>query len=222
MLDAGPVVPAAIEQNPLARGGQLGHVALEIPLRLLALRRNAEGADTGDPGVEGLGDPLDNSAFAGGVSALEEADDLQPARPDPLLQLHELDLQANQFRLVELGVQLGPTLLDQVAGRGIEGVGVGDLPRFAPFRRGVGGLSFATFRCRGFRTAGGVLLRGGRRNGDRVRLRLVGRGGRLGGRRLRIRFCRSILAGRIAERGSLAAMTVVLCFRHVSLLGRAR
>ncbi len=36
-LDAGAVVPAAVEQHDLAGGGQVRHVALEVPLRALAL-----------------------------------------------------------------------------------------------------------------------------------------------------------------------------------------
>jgi hypothetical protein len=47
VLDAGAVVPAAVEQDPLAGGRELGHVALEIPLRLLALGGDAEGARCG-------------------------------------------------------------------------------------------------------------------------------------------------------------------------------
>ena len=42
-LHAGAVVPTAVEQHHLARRGQLRHVALEVPLRLLALGRRAQG-----------------------------------------------------------------------------------------------------------------------------------------------------------------------------------
>ena len=42
-LDAGAVVPAAVEHHHLAGGGQVRDVALEVPLRLLDLGRRAEG-----------------------------------------------------------------------------------------------------------------------------------------------------------------------------------
>jgi hypothetical protein len=45
-LDAGAVVPGAVEQHDLAAGGQVRHVALEVPLGLLALGRLAGSATT--------------------------------------------------------------------------------------------------------------------------------------------------------------------------------
>src|SRR5205823_3206626 len=39
-LDAGPVVPAAIEDDDLTRGREVPDVALHVHLRLLALRRS--------------------------------------------------------------------------------------------------------------------------------------------------------------------------------------
>ena len=47
-LDAGPVVPTAVEQDHLAGGRQMDDVALEIPLGLLALGRRGEGDDPAD------------------------------------------------------------------------------------------------------------------------------------------------------------------------------
>ena len=47
-LDPGPVVPAAVEQDDLAPGGELGHVALEVPLRRLPLGRGRQGHDPGE------------------------------------------------------------------------------------------------------------------------------------------------------------------------------
>ena len=46
--------------------------------------------------------PLDNTALAGGVTALEDNDDLQAFVFDPLLKLYELQLQLEQLLLVYL------------------------------------------------------------------------------------------------------------------------
>ena len=74
--------------------GRCGNVALEVPLRLLALCRRAQGHDAADARIERLGDALDGAALAGGVAALEEHHDAQAFVANPLLQLDQLDLQA--------------------------------------------------------------------------------------------------------------------------------
>src|SRR5438128_361720 len=71
-LDAGAVVPAAVEQHDLAAGRQMRHIALEIPLRALALARRRKCCDPADARIEALGDALDDAAFAGGIAALEQ------------------------------------------------------------------------------------------------------------------------------------------------------
>ena len=104
-LDAGAVVPAAVEDHDLAGGGQVFDVALEVPLGALAFgglgqRHHAAGAR-----VEALGDALDRAALAGGVAPLEDDDHPQALLLDPGLQLHQLDLQPGQLRLVGLLVE---------------------------------------------------------------------------------------------------------------------
>ena len=99
-LDAGPVVPAAVEERDLAGGRQVLDVALEVPLRALAVRRHREGDDPGHPRVEELGDPLDGAALAGRVAALEDDRDPGARRADPLLHQHELGLESLQLGLV--------------------------------------------------------------------------------------------------------------------------
>ena len=69
------------------------HVALEVPLGLLALRGDAEGDDARDAGVERGGDRLDRAALARGVAALEHDDVPQAVGLAPVLQLQQLDLQ---------------------------------------------------------------------------------------------------------------------------------
>jgi len=48
VLHAGAVVPAAVEQHHLPAAGSCVHVALEIPLRLLAVARRAQGHHAAD------------------------------------------------------------------------------------------------------------------------------------------------------------------------------
>ena len=92
-LDAGAVVPGAVEQDDLAGGGQVGDVALEVPLRALALGRGGQGGDPPAARARALGDALDHAALAGGVAALEEDDDLEALGLHVLLQEDELALQ---------------------------------------------------------------------------------------------------------------------------------
>ncbi len=106
VLDAGPVVPAPVEDRDLARGRQLGDVALEVPLAALALGRRGQSDDPRHARVEVLGDPLDHAALACGVAALEDDDEPLALRPHPLLQLHELRLEALELALVELARDL--------------------------------------------------------------------------------------------------------------------
>ena len=60
MLHPRPVVPTAVEEDNLTRRGEMRHVALKVPLRLLALGRGAQGHHAGNAGIEAFGDPLDH------------------------------------------------------------------------------------------------------------------------------------------------------------------
>ena len=125
-LDAGAVVPGPVEQDHLAPAGQVGDVALEVPLPLLALGGRRQRDDPGGAGVERLGDPLDRPALAGGVAALEDHDDPQAPRADVLLLLDQLDLQPGQLLLVVRGVDPAgrrPPLLEQRRGPSRSGHG---------------------------------------------------------------------------------------------------
>jgi hypothetical protein len=77
-------------------------VALEIPLRPLAFGGGRKGDDACEAGVQGLHDPLDRAALARRVAPLEDDDDLQATRLDPLLPLDQLDVEALKLRLVLL------------------------------------------------------------------------------------------------------------------------
>jgi hypothetical protein len=100
---AGPVVPAAVEEHDLAGGRQMGHVALEVHLRLLALGRRGEGHDAEDAWADPFGDALDDPALAGRVAPFEHYTDLGAAGLDPLLHLDQLDLELFHLLLELLG-----------------------------------------------------------------------------------------------------------------------
>ena len=112
-LDAGAVVPAAVEQHDFAAGRQMRDVALEIPLRALALARRRQRRDATDPRIEPLGDALDDAALAGGIPALENHHHLELVVLHPALQFHQFALQAEQLLEIDLPVD---ALLDGVAG----------------------------------------------------------------------------------------------------------
>ena len=75
-------------------------VALEVPLRALALGRRRQGDDAGDAWVQVLRNPLDRAALAGGVTPFEDHDEAHPVRPYPLLDLDQLLLQPEQLPFV--------------------------------------------------------------------------------------------------------------------------
>ena len=104
-LDAGAVVPAAVEQDDFAAGRQMRDIALEIPLRALALVRRRQRRDPADARIETLGDPLDDPAFAGGVAPLEDHDDLELLVQDPVLQLDQLALQAKKLLEIDASIE---------------------------------------------------------------------------------------------------------------------
>ena len=84
--------------------GKCADIALEIPLRALALGRRRQRHHPADARVEPLGDALDDAALAGGVAALEQHHHLQLLVHHPVLQLHQFPLQPQQFLEVETAV----------------------------------------------------------------------------------------------------------------------
>ncbi len=99
-LDARPVVPGAVEQDDLPGGGKVLHVALEVPLRRLALARLVEGDHRGAARVQVLHEPLDRAALPGGVAPLEQDDQPLATLLHPVLQLEQLDLQSSLLTVV--------------------------------------------------------------------------------------------------------------------------
>src|SRR2546426_1475134 len=99
-FDAGPVVPAAIEQNDLARRWQVTGKALEVPLRLLAVARLAKGHDAHFTRAEVLGDAFDRPVLAGGVPAFEYCQHSESCSDHLAVQLDQLYLQTPQLARV--------------------------------------------------------------------------------------------------------------------------
>ena len=100
MLDARPVVPTSVEQDQLAGCRETHYVALEVSLSFFALRWRSQCDYAAHARVQSLCDALDGAALGGGISALKKDHDLKAFVADPLLQLHQFDLQAAQFLVV--------------------------------------------------------------------------------------------------------------------------
>ena len=140
-LDAGAVVPGAVEEDDLARRRQVLDIALEIPLRAFALGRLFQRDDARAARVEVLHEALDRAALAGGVAALEQHDDLLAGLLDPVLRLQKLGLQRQHALEIGLLVDLGAVGivagLESAADRvGVAaGVGLGEARLFGLPRR---------------------------------------------------------------------------------------
>jgi hypothetical protein len=116
-LDARAVVPAAVEDHDLAGRGQVRQVALGVHLRLLAVGGRRQGDHAEDPRAHALRDRLDRSALPGAVAALEDDARLDALVDDPLLELHELDVQTLELLVVRLAVELLGLLRLDLLGR---------------------------------------------------------------------------------------------------------
>ena len=84
-LDAGAVVPGAVEQHDLAFGGQLSDIALVIPLSAFTIGGRRQRGDARDPRIEVFSDPFDGAALACPVTTLENHDDTNALGSHPLL-----------------------------------------------------------------------------------------------------------------------------------------
>ena len=92
-LNAGAIVPTAIEDNDLAAGWKLFDVTLNIHLAPLPLGGRRQSHDTENARADPLGERFDRAALTGGVSPFERDDDLQAFMLDPILQAAKLDLK---------------------------------------------------------------------------------------------------------------------------------
>jgi hypothetical protein len=92
--------PAAVEQDDLARGGQVLDVPLEVPVGAFAFGRLGQRHDPFHAGVEVFGDPRDGAALSCRVAALEDHDEPGALGSYPLLEFDQLPLEPQQFPLV--------------------------------------------------------------------------------------------------------------------------
>src|SRR5678815_388216 len=94
VLDAGAVVPAAVEDDDLAACGEVRQVALQVHLRLFAFGRSGKRHDTKHARTDTLADRSNRPALACAVATLENNDDAQALVFDPGLELAQLSLEA--------------------------------------------------------------------------------------------------------------------------------
>jgi hypothetical protein len=73
------------------------HITLEVPLRAFAVVGRRQRRHAAHARVEPLGDALDDAALAGGVAPFKQNNHLVAGADHPVLQLHQLGLQAKQL-----------------------------------------------------------------------------------------------------------------------------
>ena len=105
-LDASTVVPRTVKDDDLACCRQLLHIALEVPLTRLAVRRLRQRLHTALTRVEVLGDALNCGALARSVTPLHNDHNTLAVFDDPLLHRNQLSLEAQQLLLIGITGQL--------------------------------------------------------------------------------------------------------------------
>ena len=93
VLDAGAVVPAAVEDDDFTSGREMLDVALEEYLGFVPIGRSGKGDDSEHAGADLLGDRLDGTSLARGIAAFEKDDGAQPLLFDPLLEMTKANLK---------------------------------------------------------------------------------------------------------------------------------
>ena len=83
-IDAGPVVPAAVEDHDLAAGRETLDMALDVHLALLAVGRRGKVHDPEAARADPLGDGLDRAALA--RSASRPSSTTMTRSPEALIQ----------------------------------------------------------------------------------------------------------------------------------------
>ena len=106
VLNAGAVVPAAVEDHDFSGRREMREVALHVHLRLFPVGRGGQRDQSEGARADPLGQRPDRPALAGGVAALEHDDDALTGALDPVLQDAEFGLQLAQGLLVVLPLQL--------------------------------------------------------------------------------------------------------------------
>src|SRR5436190_16386340 len=83
----------------------MGDVALEVPLRLLAIGRRPQGHHPRAARVQRRTDALDGPSFSRRIPSFEDDNELLPRLPDPVLHLDQLEVQFRELLVVDLPLQ---------------------------------------------------------------------------------------------------------------------
>src|SRR5262249_44514640 len=106
IFHAGTVIPAPIEDNDLARGWEVRHVALYVHLALLAVGWSRKCHDSKNSRADPLCDGFDRAPFARAITAFKHDDDTQSFVFYPVLEQAELRLKPKQLFFVILSLHL--------------------------------------------------------------------------------------------------------------------
>ena len=82
------------------------HIALEVPLTALLLRGFRQRNDMGSSGIQVLHEATDSSAFARCISPFKHYDNSLSRPVDPILHLHQFNLQRELVLVVLLNTEL--------------------------------------------------------------------------------------------------------------------
>jgi hypothetical protein len=82
----------------------VGNIALEISLRPFTLGWSGQRSNPADARIEALGDPLDDASLAGGIASFENDHELELMAQNPVLQLDQLALEAEQLLEIDAAI----------------------------------------------------------------------------------------------------------------------
>src|SRR5437763_15455308 len=105
-LDAGAVVPAAVEDHDFSSRGKMWNVALGVHLRLLPLCRCGKRNDPEHTRADPLSHRFYSATLTGTVAAFEDNAYPQAFMHYPLLKPDKLNVQPREFLLVQLPAEL--------------------------------------------------------------------------------------------------------------------
>ena len=105
VLDAGAVVPTAVENHDFAGCREVRHVPLKVDLRFLAVGRRRQRDQPKHTRADTLGDGFDRPTLTRSIPSFEKNDNTESLVLDPLLKLTELCLKVAQFLLVRLPIE---------------------------------------------------------------------------------------------------------------------
>ena len=84
----------------------MGHVPLDVHLRLFSFGRGGQRHDPKSARAHSLSERLDDAALSSAVASFEDNANLLLLTTNPFLELHEFDVQSRQFFLVCFPFQL--------------------------------------------------------------------------------------------------------------------